>query len=266
MINESIAVIQARMSSTRLPGKVMMRLKDKPIIWHIVERLKLSKKLSKIIVATSKEKSDDFLHDFCDKNNINIYRGNLENVLSRFINLIDIYNPKYIVRITGDCPLIFPEYIDEQINALKKYNADLTWLTQKVQVFDGQGAFSADFLKKISKLTSDPEDLEHVCSPFIAKNPSLAKIVGINPPPKYTNLKFRLAVDEISDFKLMEKIYNELYDDKPIDFYKVIDLLMNNVTLSQVNNLVKDSKINLQVSQDLNNWKKNVNIFYDLNL
>ena len=87
--------------------------------------------------------------DFCKNNNINFYRGSLENVFSRFIDLIDLYNPRYVVRITGDCPLIFPEYIDQQIYALNKYNADLTWLTKKVQVFDGQGVFSADFLKKL---------------------------------------------------------------------------------------------------------------------
>ena len=225
------------MSSKRLPGKSMMRLQNKPIIWHIVQRLKLSKEISKIIVATSEDKTDDVLADFCKNNNINFYRGSLENVFSRFIDLIDLYNPRYVVRITGDCPLIFPEYM--WTNLCSKIWADLTWLTKKVQVFDGQGVFSADFLKKISKLTSDPEDLEHVGSPFISKNPFLAKIVGINPPKRYTDLNFRLAVDEIMDFKLIEKIYNNLWDGNPIDFDTVINFLKDNNGLGQVNKLVR---------------------------
>ena len=113
-----IAIIQARMSSSRLPGKVLFDLAGKPIIWHIVNRLKECKNVNHIVVATSNLSSDDDLVNYCKNNKIDYYRGSLNNVLSRFTELLDIYKSNYFVRVTGDCPLISPIYIDNQIYAL----------------------------------------------------------------------------------------------------------------------------------------------------
>ena len=112
-------------------------------------------------------------------------------------------------------------------------------------------------------MTSEPEDLEHVGSPSFRK-PILSKNSWNNPPERYSGLNFRLAVDEIMDYKLMEIIYDNLWDGKPLDFDNVINFLKDN-NGSQVNKFVMDSKINVQVSQTLKVGKK-MWIFYDLNL
>ena len=114
----AIAIIQARMSSTRLPGKVLLPLAGKPVIHHIVDRAKSCENIGKVVVATSVENSDNPLVEYCKKNNIEYYRGNLNNVLSRFIAILNLNNYDYCVRITGDCPLIHPPFIDSQILAL----------------------------------------------------------------------------------------------------------------------------------------------------
>ncbi|GAH65974.1 unnamed protein product, partial [marine sediment metagenome] len=118
MKKPAIAIIQAKMSSTRLPGKVLKPLAGKPIIWHIYNRAEHCKFVDKVVVATSTDSSDDPLVEFCINNNMNYYRGSLNNVLSRFIEIIENDYYPYIARITGDCPLIHPQFIDNQIKAL----------------------------------------------------------------------------------------------------------------------------------------------------
>lgn len=109
MKKAAIAIIQARMSSSRLPGKVLKPLAGKAMIWHIYQRAKMCQLVDKVIVATSTEKSDDLLSVFCKENNLNVYRGDLNNVLSRFVEILEKDQYPYFVRITGDCPLICPD-------------------------------------------------------------------------------------------------------------------------------------------------------------
>ena len=121
-----VAIIQARMSSTRLPGKVLKPLIGKPIIHHIYERVKRCSEVDNVVVATSTDLSDDELYRYCEDNQITCIRGDLQNVLQRFFDVLAKYPSQYIVRITGDCPLIHPPFIDDQIRALKYFDADLT--------------------------------------------------------------------------------------------------------------------------------------------
>ena len=107
-----LAIIQARMSSSRLPKKVMAEISGLPMIKHIYDLCKKCNYVDKVIVATSAEQSDNELYEYCIQNKIDIYRGSLKNVLSRFVEIIDIYNPKFVVRVTGDCPFIYPTFID----------------------------------------------------------------------------------------------------------------------------------------------------------
>ena len=96
----------------------MKKLAEKPMILHIVERARMCRHVNKVIVATSTENSDNELADLCYKNKINIIRGSLNNVFERYIEAIERFPSDYVVRITGDCPFIHPEFIDKQIEAL----------------------------------------------------------------------------------------------------------------------------------------------------
>ena len=258
-----IAIIQARMSSSRLPGKVLFDLAGKPIIWHIVNRLKECKNVNHIVVATSNLSSDDNLVDFCKNNKIDCYRGSLNNVLSRFTELLDIYKSNYCVRVTGDCPLISPIYIDNQIRILELYKADIIWLCNNVNLLEGQAVYSSNLLEKVKNNSSSKEDLEHVGGIFISNNPEKFKIIGLDPPGELTELRYRFSVDELADYKFMKYIYDNLWDRKPIPIENVLKLLKNNVEASFINKKVKDSEINNKVKRNIRNWEKNIYKFHN---
>ena len=118
-----IAIIQARMSSVRLPGKVMKPLAGIPMLQHIYLRALECKNIDKVYVATSIQESDDKISQFCINQKF-LYRGSLENVLERFIRIIKKENATYVVRITGDCPLIYPNLIEKQIKVVKETKCD----------------------------------------------------------------------------------------------------------------------------------------------
>tara|TARA_Y100000589_G_scaffold321573_1_gene353156 strand:+ start:86 stop:898 length:813 start_codon:yes stop_codon:yes gene_type:complete len=257
------AIIQARMSSSRLPGKVLFDLAGKPIIWHIVNRLKSCKNISNIVVATSDLSSDNNLVNFCIDNDIKFFRGSLNNVLSRYTELINIYKSKYIVRITGDCPLISPNYIDNQIRILELYKADVIWLQKNVDLLEGQAVYSSELLNKVENNSSCREDLEHVGGVYISNNPEKFKIIGLDPPDELTSLKYRFSVDEEADYKFIKYIYDNLWEGKPIPLKKVLTLLRNNTKARSLNNKVKDSDINNKVKKNIRSWQKNIYKFHD---
>ena len=125
MVGKVSAIIQARMGSSRLPGKAMMKLEDKSLLEHVVLRVKKSKKIDEIILATTKKSEDDVLVDLCKKLKVLTFRGSEQNVLSRFYFAAKYFNANIIVRITADDPFKDPSIIDSVINKFivhKKYD------------------------------------------------------------------------------------------------------------------------------------------------
>lgn len=117
--------VQARMSSKRLPGKVLLKLGKKTVLGHIIDRIKKIKNKKKIVVLTSNNKSDDKIIKFCKKNKINFFRGDLNNVYKRYIQAIKKFNNEMFVRINGDSPLINASIVDKAINIYKKNKFDI---------------------------------------------------------------------------------------------------------------------------------------------
>jgi GTP:adenosylcobinamide-phosphate guanylyltransferase len=110
---KNVAIIQARMSSSRLPGKVLLPLSGIPVLEHVTKRVMMSRMLNKVIIATSIDDSDNAIEEWCKKNNIEFYRGSLDDVLDRFYKAACFYDAENILRITADCPVIDFEIIDE---------------------------------------------------------------------------------------------------------------------------------------------------------
>jgi spore coat polysaccharide biosynthesis protein SpsF len=243
----AIAIIQARMSSSRLPGKVMKPLAGKPIIWHIYDRAGKCRYVDKVIVATSMDPSDDPLSEFCLKNAMNLYRGSLDNVLSRFTEILAKESYSYFVRITGDCPLIHPEFIDNQILALKKFAADMVWCEYSSSVLEGQGAHSARSLFYIQENSKDERDKEHVGSPYYASHPEEFKIVKMSLPEEFRVSDLRLTVDEEKDYQLFSKIYDDLWSDKSwVDLIKAVEWLRMHPEIASINKEVSHKKLNIE--------------------
>ena len=150
------AVIQARMGSTRLPNKVMMRINGTPLIEILLKRLSNSKKISKIILATTNSSQDDKLAQHVDSLGFEVYRGSENDVLSRYYESVKNHKPDAILRVTGDCPLVDSTIIDKIIEEYQKQNVDYLSNTIKPSYPDGLDAsiFRFEALKTALKTTS----------------------------------------------------------------------------------------------------------------
>ena len=164
MSRRTLVVLQARMSSSRLPGKVMMKVNDKPMIYWQIQRILRSKRVDSLIVATSVDPSDDALVLFLEENSINVYRGALDDVLSRFIQVSEIYPHDAVIRLTGDCPLVMPELIDQMVGAF--YEQDVDYLSNTLEPTFPDGLdieiIKPGALKNLATYNLEPKEIEHV--------------------------------------------------------------------------------------------------------
>ncbi|SDC42774.1 spore coat polysaccharide biosynthesis protein SpsF [Desulfurella multipotens] len=256
-MQKTIAIIQARMSSTRLPGKVMLDLAGKPVIWHVYHRALHSKYVSEVIVATSKDKSDDELVEFLKANSMNYYRGSLDNVLERFMDIIYEKKPKYVVRITADCPHICPVWIDNQISALSLFDADVIYCENLGCAFEGAGVIKADVLDYIYKNTNDALNKEHVGAIYITQNPDKLRIVEVCPKDSLILQNCRLTLDEKKDYELYKIIYEKLYTQKYFMYLEdIVNLLKSNPEFININKNIQHKPLNIELQTKYTDiWK-----------
>ena len=231
------AIIQARMTSTRLPGKVLMDIEGKPMLWHVVNRLKFSEKLDDIILAIPNTKKNNILEKFAKDNKVKYFRGSEEDVLSRYYKTAKKFKCDLIVRITSDCPLIDPQIVDLVIEKHLKLNADYTSNTLKRTFPRGLGVevFNFKVLKKAQKEAKEDYQREHV-TPYIYEHPEIFELQNIEAKGKLRRPDLRLTVDTKEDLKLIREIYRYLYNPGKI-FYteEIIDLLDKHPELIKIN-------------------------------
>ena len=234
-MKKAIAIIQARMGSTRLPGKVLMPLAGKPLLWHIYNRLSHCREINKIIVATTIDKSDDKIENFCKKNKIDFYRGSLNNVFKRFIDVIDKFSSEFVVRVPGDTPFPTPGFIDAQIRVLKQNKGDIIIAKDLGGFFTGQGTYPAQVPHTAYHFSEDKRDLEHVGSFYLAKNLDKLRAVEITVPKELIVKNCRLTIDTPEDYQFISKIYKDLYQkDKLINLYMIKDWISKNKKLLNI--------------------------------
>ncbi len=219
---EILAILQARMSSTRLPGKVLKPILGRPMLALQIERVLQSKKIDKLVVATSVDPTDDSIEALCRELSIPCFRGSLDDVLDRFYKAALNFQPKHIVRLTGDCPLIDPDILDELITFYLKGNYDYASNSREPTFPDGLDAeiFKFDVLEKAWKEAKLPSQREHVTS-FIYQHPERFSL-GIY--KNAVDLSFhRWTVDYEEDFEFVSKIFEELYPKNPR--FRMADIL-----------------------------------------
>ena len=228
-----VAIIQARMSSSRLPGKVLMPLANKPVLAHIVERLSYSEMIEKIVVATTDEASDDLVADYCTNNNIDCYRGSLEDVLDRYYQTAKIHHADPIVRITGDCPVIDPVVVDAVITGYLSGEYDCYGLGGEFPDGLDCTVFSFSAIEKAWKESKLQSEREHV-GPYIENNQHLFRNGALE---LFQGLdEQRWTLDESNDYELLSKIFNELYRlDSPFLTHEILQFIQNNPKLSEIN-------------------------------
>jgi spore coat polysaccharide biosynthesis protein SpsF (cytidylyltransferase family) len=228
-------IIQARMASTRLPEKVLAEISGKPILWHIVERCK-DTKANQIIIATSINKENDKIEEFCKKNKISLFRGSEEDALNRYYEAAKKFELTKIIRITGDCPLISPEIINQIIDKFAKEKVDYLSNVSERSFPRGLDCeiFSFATLEKANNLAKEKSHREHVTA-FIYGNPKMFKMGKLIAEGKLKNPNIRLCVDTKKDLELIKIIYSKLYSGKIIPINQVIDFLRKNSELIKMN-------------------------------
>lgn len=241
------AIIQARVGSTRLPGKIFRNISGKPMLQHVVDRLSFSKFINQIIIATTNLQEDDLVEDFCKRNNFSFYRGSSDDVLSRYYEAAKKFGAQIIVRITSDCPVIDPELIDSMLNDFLSANKSsrLDYLSNVIKRTFPRGLdveiFSFHALEKIYHEAIDGFELEHV-TPYIYLHPEKFSLRNYNNEKDYSF--HRWTVDTEEDLKLVSEIYNALYKPGAIFFFRdVLQLFERRPELFSINQNVKQKSL-----------------------
>ncbi|MDY7034792.1 MAG: glycosyltransferase family protein [Thermodesulfobacteriota bacterium] len=208
-----VGIIQARMSSTRLPGKVLLETMGRPMILLMLERVARCKLMDSIWLATSDDKSDDQLASVVERAGYNVFRGSLENVLSRFWHIGKREKANAIVRLTGDCPLHDPEVIDSVINHFLN-NKDNVYYVSNVQpptYPDGLDTevFYYSVLDEAHKKTTSVHDIEHVVPYIRRKVADSGRKSNFYGPADFSHLRWTL--DEPEDYDFINNVYQDLY-------------------------------------------------------
>lgn len=234
----NLAILQARMTSTRLPGKVLKSINNQPMLLFQIQRIMKSTKIDKLIVATTIEKEDDIIVELCEKNNISFFRGSLENVLDRFYQAALKYNPENIIRLTGDCPLIDPEIIDKVITQHILNGNDYTSNCITPTYPDGMDVEVLTFetLKKLIINADRQSHREHVTL-YINENKDKFKMENVFNTEDLSDI--RLTVDEAEDLQLIRIIYSEMKYRDDFNLDDVIRLLRKRGNLLEINKFYK---------------------------
>jgi spore coat polysaccharide biosynthesis protein SpsF len=231
------AIIQARMGSSRLPGKTMMEISGKPFLQLVIERTKVSKLINSIVVATTSGKSDDPIIKLCNKLKISYFRGSERDVLDRYYQAALQHNASIIVRITGDDPFKDPEVIDKAISTFLALGENIDYVSNTIKVTYPIGidveVFSFNALEKAWKESSDKYDREHV-TPYIYNHPELFRLKNIENDKDLSYLRWTIDYD--SDMRFTKEVYSRLYKEGQIFFMRdILELLEKEPWIVEIN-------------------------------
>lgn len=204
-----VAVIQARMGSTRLPGKTMMDLAGTPLLDRLLRQLAGATSLDEVIVATSVDATDDVIEQFASGRGFRVVRGSEQDVLSRYVKAADVANADVVVRLTADCPLHSPDTVDEVVTAFLKANVDYASNTNPYTRPDGQDVevFTRAVLNQADAVAEDSPDREHV-TPWMRRNPDVSRLDVQHRLPHQPSLRW--SVDHIDDLEFARSVWTRL--------------------------------------------------------
>lgn len=210
------AVVAARMTSTRMPGKSMALLAGRPSLAHIITRLRRSRYLDGVVIATTEHATDDPIRACAHSENVPVFSGSEEDVLERTLRAAQSVKADVIVQVTGDCPLIDAQVVDKTIAAYLKSKPDYACNGMPETYPMGMVAeiFATAVLAQVATLTNDPADREHV-SLYIYEHPQRYRLLSVAAPPEQTRPELRLCIDTREDYRVVSAIYDTLYPLKP---------------------------------------------------
>jgi len=239
------AIIQAHMSSTRLPGKILKDLHGEPALYRMIERVRHSKLIDEIIIATSLMDCDDVIITACEKWGVKTFRGSNDDVLARYWGAAQAYPSDYYVRMTSDCPLIDPGIVDRIIQFFFDNNYNYVSYSldpdAHFNLCDGMGGevFTAALLDEAYHNATLPYEHEHVTPYMYYTNTSKGQF-----PYERDESSYRLSLDTPEDYKLICTVYDALYQPgNTFTLDEIIEYLDAHPDVYAINAEIKNKKV-----------------------
>lgn len=235
-----VAVVEARMTSSRLPGKHLLRANGKPMLQHLVERLRRVSLINKIVIATTINPADDALVNFAKEVGVDVYRGSELDVMGRVVEAGAAFSADVVCEVTGDCPIIDPELVEQVIQTFLKNNAVYA-NNGRNGLPDGMGAqvFYWSALKQSAEMTQESLDREHVTL-HIRRHPELFPALYLGAPRSLCWPELGLTLDEQDDYILLKRIIEYFGEANPyFSCAQVIQLLREKPDWLNINMHVK---------------------------
>ena len=241
-MNSVLIIIQARLGSTRFKKKVILPITKYPSIVYQYKRIEKIINYAKIVVAIPNNENNAELKNILKQHEIEYFEGSENNVFKRFYDCANIFNPKFVVRLNGDCPLISCSTIDECINAIYKTNVDYisTILNNNFPLGEHVEVFTMKALKRAHKMKLNEKEIEHV-TPIFYKEKSTFKCEAIRKIHIFPK-DLRLCIDYPEDYDLICKIADYFFPKIDYDLLDIIKLLNNRSELMNINSKFKKSR------------------------
>ena len=222
---KTVVILQARIGSTRLPGKVLLDLEGRPMLAHVVERIRRSRSVQQVVVATTTSKSDDVLEQFCRTHNIECFRGSEPDVLDRYYQTAKAFAADIVVRITSDCPLIDPEVIDRVTGIFQQGGFDYVSNTIETTYPDGLDTevFSFAALERAWLEATKISEREHV-TPYLRSSGKF-RVRNVENDQGASLAELRWTVDEAPDLEFVRAIYKNLKSRPAFGMRDILKLL-----------------------------------------
>lgn len=240
-----VIIVQARMGSSRLPGKILKEVLGKPLLSYEIERLKNVKLADELLIATTTNSLDQTVVDLCFKEKVVVFRGSEEDVLLRYHEAAKVSHADVIVRLTADCPLIDPKIVDEAIHLFLTHHPNYDYLSNVQERTYPRGmdveVFSRKSLEEAFRCAKVNEEREHVTLYFY-RHPEKFRIMGFQTQEDHSHL--RLTVDTSHDFALIRQIIEHLYPAKPrFSLADILKLLKKYPDWCELNRHVKQKEV-----------------------
>ena len=237
----TIATIQARTDSTRLPGKVMYPLAGRPVLEHVIKRVSAAETVDKTVVATSTNSPNDVIEACGTRAGASVIRGSETDVLGRFERVVTQYSPDLLVRVTADCPLLSPQVLDAVVRHLQRSGADYSSNVLERTFPRGLDveAFTAESFATVTSEATEPHHREHV-TPYYHEQASQFSHVAVTASEVFSEdwlrnrTDIRLTLDEPGDYELIRRVYAEVPHDGLLNIREAIRYIDEN-SLSELN-------------------------------
>jgi spore coat polysaccharide biosynthesis protein SpsF len=249
---KTVIIVQARMTSTRLPGKVMLPLAGQPMLERLTERLRRVSRADAMVIATTLNTTDDVIAAFCAAQAIACHRGSEHDVLSRYAGAAREHQADVVVRVTSDCPLLDPELVDDLLQRFVSQRGQVDYLSNMIEPTWPYGmaveVFSAQALYEADAEATQPAEREHV-TPFIYWRPERYRLLSVRHDVDLSLQRW--TVDTPEDYQLVRRVFEALYPGQPrFAMADVLGLLARHPDWMQINQHIEQKRAEPETTKD----------------